>query len=191
MATLASGRRWWERATEVSVTAVAAGACAALLARRHRPGPCHAHADRLRQSDMTRHHLNLAHQQRLHWELLKKAIDDPDLAQVLDVFDPPPPADKLRQYLFANALYTNALFYHRIGNISRSELFGYMRGLLQNQTVREYWIATRGQRATLRHGSDEAEIGHMIDDLLQELEDADSDEWWVVGTPPESGESPE
>ena len=34
---------------------------------------------------------NLASQQRLHWELLSKAMDDPDLAEVLDIYDSPLP----------------------------------------------------------------------------------------------------
>lgn len=91
---------------------------------------------------------------------------------------------KRRQYLFANALYTNLLFYYRIGNISRDEFFGFVRGLVQNPVVREYWNATQGQRATLAEGSDEAELGRMVDELLRQLEEADGDEWWVVGDPP-------
>ncbi|WP_308406631.1 DUF6082 family protein [Streptomyces sp. AC555_RSS877] len=129
-------------------------------------------------------HTNLANQQRLHWELLSKAIDSPELAEVLDIFEAPASQQKRRQYLFANALYTNLVFYYRIGNISLEEFFGFIRGLLQNPVVREYWYATQGQRATLPDGSDEADLGRMVDELLRQLEEMDGDEWWVVGDPP-------
>ncbi|MFF0202013.1 DUF6082 family protein [Streptomyces sp. NPDC005017] len=144
--------------------------------------------DQLDRAARAQHHANLAHQQRLHWELLSKAIDDPELAEVLDLYEPPVSPGRRRQYLFANALYTNALFYYRIGNISREEFHGFVRGILQNPVVREYWYATSHQRATIADDSDEAELGRMVDELLAQLEEADGDEWWVVGEPPEAPE---
>jgi hypothetical protein len=140
--------------------------------------------DQLDQAARAQHHANLAHQQRLHWELLSKAIDDPELAEVLDLYETPVSPKQRRQYLFANALYTNALFYLRIGNISREEFHGYVRGILQNPVVREYWYATRHQRATIAEDSDEAELGRLVDELLGQLEEAETEEWWVVGEPP-------
>ncbi|WP_406196195.1 MULTISPECIES: DUF6082 family protein [unclassified Streptomyces] len=172
------------RAAAAAGIGLATGALAVLAAQRHAIDSLRTRTGHLEQVAHDQRHINLANQQHLHWELLSKAIDSPELAEVLDIFEVPTSPQKRRQYLFANALYTNALFYYRIGNISRDELFGYVRGLLQNPVVREYWYATQGQRATLAEGSDEAEIGKMIDDLLHQLEDADSDEWWVVGEPP-------
>jgi len=127
---------------------------------------------------------NLAHQQRLHWELLSKAMDDPELAEVLDIYGGSIPAGKQRQFLFANALYTNGLCYYRMGNLTREEFFGFARGWLQQPLFREYWYATRPHRAGLIDSSDEAEMGRMVDDLLIQLEETDIDEWWVVGDPP-------
>jgi phospholipase/lecithinase/hemolysin len=127
---------------------------------------------------------NIAQQQRLHLDLLSKAMDDPELAEVLDTYEETVSARKQRQFLFANALYTNALCYYRIGNISREEFYGFARGILQNPIFREYWYATRPHRATLIDTSDEAELGRMVDDLLRQLEETDSEEWWVVGEPP-------
>jgi len=161
-----------------------AGALAGLAARRHMVNSLRTRVDRLEQIAHDQRQVNLANQQRLHWELLSKAIDSPELAEVLDIFEVPTSPQKRRQFLFANALYTNALFYYRVGNISREEFFGYVRGLLQNPVVREYWYATQGQRATLVEGSDEARLGRMVDDLLRQLEEADVEEWWVVGEPP-------
>jgi hypothetical protein len=161
------------------------GALAALAAQHRTLQSLRVRLDHLEeQVAHSRLHTNLANQQHLHWELLSKAIDSPELAEVLDIFEAPASQQKRRQYLFANALYTNLYFYYRIGNLSRDEFFGRVRGLLQNPVVREYWFATRGQRATLPEGSDEAELGRMVDDLLRQLDEADVDEWWVVGEPP-------
>ncbi|WP_308436799.1 DUF6082 family protein [Streptomyces poonensis] len=143
----------------------------------------HLRLTRLEHTAHTQRHTNLASQQRLHWELLSKAIDDPELAEVLDLYESPVSPKQRRQYLFANALYTNLLLYYRIGNISREEFFKHVRGIFQNPTVRDYWYATRQQRASLAD-TDEAELGLLVDDLLQQLEEADTDEWWVVGEPP-------
>lgn len=172
-------------------TAVAAGlglvtgTLAGLAAQRSALDSLRIRLERLEeQVAHTHRHSNLANQQHLHWELLSKAIDSPELAEVLDIFEVPASPQKRRQYLFANALYTNLLFYYRIGNLSREEFFGRVRGLLQNPVVKEYWFATQGQRATLPEDSDEAELGRMVDELLRQLDDADVEEWWVVGEPP-------
>ncbi|MGX9884696.1 DUF6082 family protein [Streptomyces sp. NPDC002276] len=161
------------------------GAVTVLAAQHRTLRALRTRLDRLEEQVANGHrNANLATQQRLHWELLSKAIDSPELAEVLDIFEVPTSQQKRRQYLFANALYTNLLLSYRIGNISRDEFFGFVRGLVQNPVVREYWNATQGQRATLAEGSDEAELGRMVDELLRQLEEADNDDWWVVGDPP-------
>ncbi|MFD6294047.1 DUF6082 family protein [Streptomyces sp. NPDC060235] len=127
----------------------------------------------------------LLEQQRIHWDLLSKAIDDPELAVVLDTFDHDLDDTKRRQYLLANAMYTNALLAWRLGANTKAELFGHLRGMLQNPIFREYWAASRGFRASLPATSDEAEIGRMTDQLIADLDEADTDEWWVVGHAPD------
>ncbi|MFF8097090.1 DUF6082 family protein [Streptomyces sp. NPDC016675] len=126
----------------------------------------------------------LAHQQRMHWELLSRAIDDPTLASVIDTYDPAIPTEKRRQYFYANAWYVNLYHLYRAGLLDREELYGHARELFQNPLMREYWDASRGQRATLKQSSDEARIGLLVDALINDLDEADTDEWWVVGTPP-------
>ncbi|MGQ5608393.1 DUF6082 family protein [Streptomyces sp. EKS3.2] len=128
----------------------------------------------------------LAHQQRMHWELLSRAIDDPSLASVIDTYAPDIPAEKRRQYFYANAWYINLYHLYRAGLVDQEELYGHARELFQNPVMREYWEASRGQRATLKQSSDEARIGRLVDGLIRDLDDADTDEWWVVGTPPSS-----
>ncbi|TQJ90522.1 DUF6082 family protein [Streptomyces sp. SLBN-31] len=163
---------------------VAFGALATRASQRQVHEQLKTRLERLEQTPYAQREANLASQQRLHWELLSKAIDNPELAEVLDIFEVPSSPTRRAQYLFANALYTNQLFAYRVGNISREEFFGFVRGLLQNPIVREYWYATQHQRATIADDSDEAELGRMVDDLLRQLDEADVDEWWVVGEPP-------
>nr|WBO80776.1 DUF6082 family protein [Streptomyces sp. SBE_14.2] len=124
----------------------------------------------------------LIEQHRLHFDLMCKAMDDPALTAVLDTYDAEIPLDKQRQFLFANVLYVNALFYHRIGAWTRPELFGHLRILCQNPVFREYWEATRPHRMSLPRESEEAVLGNRMDDLIRELDDSDGEEWWVVGT---------
>ncbi|MBZ3904271.1 MULTISPECIES: DUF6082 family protein [Streptomyces] len=128
---------------------------------------------------------SLAEQHRLHFDLLCKAMDDPALAAVLDTYENDVPAETQRQFLFANALYTNALHFHRIGALSKAELYGHLRVMCRNRIFQEYWESTRHHRKSLAEASEEAELGRMTDDLIQELTDADTEEWWVVGEPPD------
>lgn len=127
----------------------------------------------------------LTEQHRLHFDLLCKAMVDPTLAAVLNTYEVDIAPEKQRQYLFANALYINALYFHRIGALTRRELHGHFRIMCQNRIFREYWAATQHHRESLPDSSEEAELGQMMDDLMQEQADSDTDEWWVVGAPPE------
>ncbi|MER6557447.1 DUF6082 family protein [Streptomyces sp. NPDC001027] len=143
--------------------------------------PRYAGQNRLADTRETR----LIEQQRLHMDLLIKALDDPDLAAVFDTYDRDVDDTRRRQYLVANAMYTNALLAWRLGLTTKAELFGYLRGMLQNPIFREYWEASSGLRASLPATSDEAEIGRMTDRLIVDLDEADIDEWWVIGHVPD------
>ncbi|MGW6907376.1 DUF6082 family protein [Streptomyces sp. NPDC054940] len=134
-----------------------------------------------------RHHRRavLTEQHRLHFDLLCKAMSDSALAAVLDTYEAEIPLEKQRQFLFANALYTNALYFHRIGALTRGELYGHLRVICQNKIFQEYWAATQHHRKSLPDMSEEAELGRMLDNLIREQADADTDEWWVVGEPPD------
>ncbi|MBN0046504.1 hypothetical protein JS756_20830 [Streptomyces actuosus] len=125
-----------------------------------------------------------AHQQRMHWELLARAIDDPSLAAVIDTYDARIPAEKRRQFFYANAWYAYLFHLYRADVLDKEELYKHLREFFQSPLFREYWEASRAQRATLKQTSAEADIGRMVDGLVQELDEADTDEWWVVGSPP-------
>ncbi|MFF2652749.1 DUF6082 family protein [Streptomyces sp. NPDC058045] len=163
----------------VAGLAALAGAAAALAAQQR------LLAQRLR-ADAARDARNeaLARQQALQSEMLGRATADPDLAAVLDTFEPAVDARTLKQYLFANALYTNTLLAWRVGIVDWEELHGHLRLICQSKVFRGYWTATGNHRASLVDTSDEARLGRMVDGIIRDLEDADSDEWWVVGNPP-------
>ncbi|WP_266849276.1 DUF6082 family protein [Streptomyces sp. NBC_00568] len=122
---------------------------------------------------------------RMQYELLAKAMDDPELAAVLDTYDADVSPGRQRQLLFSNALYVHALYAYRTGVLDWGELHGHARVLLQNRIFREYWEATRYHRASLPERSVESRIGRMIDSLARDLDESDADEWWVVGEAPE------
>ncbi|MFH8801143.1 DUF6082 family protein [Streptomyces sp. NPDC017936] len=126
----------------------------------------------------------LAHQQRMHWELTARAIDDPSLAAVIDTYDKTIPAEKRRQFLYANAWYAHLFHLYQAELLDREELYRHLREFFQSAVFREYWEASRHQRASLNESSEEARIGRMTDGLVMDLDDADTDEWWVVGRPP-------
>ncbi|MFJ9011492.1 DUF6082 family protein [Streptomyces canus] len=120
--------------------------------------------------------------------LLREAIDDPDLAATLDVYASAISPTKQRQFLFVEAVYRTYLLEWRVGAMTMQELYGHLRILFQNPVFREYWEATRTHRASLEQSSAEARIGRIADNLLREMDEADIDEWWVVGEPPTTDE---
>ena len=155
-----------------------------LAARQRRLEAERLQAKRQELEELASRRRALAHQQRMHWELLSRAIDNPSLAAVIDTYAPDIPAEKRRQYFYANAWYINLYHLFRAGLLDQDEFYGHARELFQNPLMREYWEASKGQRATLKHSSDEARIGRMVDSLIGDIEDNDTDEWWVVGNPP-------
>ncbi|MGA4839147.1 DUF6082 family protein [Streptomyces sp. G45] len=161
--------------------AFAAGCVVLLIAQQRRYAELRSRAERAERADWRR--AMLAEQQGLQRYLLNKAIDDPDLAAVYSIAEAESPTQQ-RQFLFANALYTNTLLAYRSGIVSWEELHGHLRWICQNPIFRTYWQATRHQRASLKDASDEARVGQMMDSLIHDLDEADSDEWWVVGEPP-------
>ncbi|MFD7685402.1 DUF6082 family protein [Streptomyces sp. NPDC059781] len=178
MATQNLGLRGRGVATRVGL-AFAVGALTAVVARRAlRDEALHRHGE-----GDERLQAGFAQQQQLQLYLLDKALEDPDLAAVLSTVEVESPTQR-RQFLFANALYSNALLAHRIGLVTLEELHGYLRITCRNPIFRSYWEATRPHRASLVESSDEARTGRMVDALIADLDEAETDEWWVVGTPP-------
>lgn len=161
--------------------AFAAGALAVVAAYQHWREAPQSRTGRTEQLE-TRH-AQLAEYQRLQLRLLDKAMDDPQLAAVMSTIETDSSTQQ-RQYLFANALYANAIFGYRIGVANLEELRGHLRVLVRNTVFRAYWEATRPHRASLQDDSEEGRVGRMLDALIHDLDETDTDEWWVVGEPP-------
>ncbi|MFJ8544109.1 DUF6082 family protein [Streptomyces sp. NPDC093586] len=155
-----------------------------LAARRRGLEARRLEVKRLELEELASRRRALAHQQRMHWELLVRAIDDPSLAAVIDTYDKDIPAEKRRQFFYANAWYVNLYHLYEAGLLDQEALFGRLREIFQTPLMREYWEASKAQRATLEESSGETRMGAMVDGLIKELDEADTDEWWVVGTPP-------
>ena len=160
--------------------AFAAGALTVLTVQQRRQEEL-----RLRVTELERHERQaaLAEQQRLQFNLLSKAMDDADLAAVYSTVVADSPVQR-RQYLFAHAMYTNALLAYRTGAVNWQELHGHLRVICTNPIFRDYWRSHMDHRASLRDGSDEARVGQMVDGLIHDLDESDTEEWWVVGEPP-------
>jgi hypothetical protein len=161
--------------------AFVAGVLTTRTAHRRRLKGAHRSAAEAVRAEKLR--AGLVDYQRLQLGLLERAIDDPELAQVLSTFEAESPTH-LRQHLFANALYSNALFGYRIGVATLEELHGHLRVLCRSDLFRKYWESTRPHRASLKGDSEEGRIGRMVDNLIRDLDEADTEEWWVVGEPP-------
>ncbi|GGV27645.1 DUF6082 family protein [Streptomyces griseoflavus] len=181
MATQNSGV--WSRGLALAAgSSFAAGVLTGLAARQRRHEELRRQSVELKKAESRR--AALVDYQRLQLGLLERAIDDPELAAVLSTFETDSPTH-LRQHLFANALYSTALFGYRIGVATREELHGHLRVLCRSAAFRTYWDSTRPHRASLRDDSEEGRIGRMVDSLLHDLDAAgDTEEWWVVGELP-------
>ncbi|MBU6533305.1 DUF6082 family protein [Streptomyces sp. NPDC057245] len=162
---------------------LAATAGLSLAARRLRLTAARSRA-RLELDELTVRRTSLAHQQRMHWELLTRALDDPTLAEVMDPYDKSIPAERRRQFIYANAWYVYLYHVHQAGLVTREELYAALREYFQSPIFRAYWEASRHMRASLDENSAEARMGRMVDGLVEDIDAADTDEWWVVGTPP-------
>jgi hypothetical protein len=167
-----------------SATLALLAATVTMAARQRRLDATRLDERRLELQALAVRRKGYAHQQRMHWELLSRAIDDPTLFAVIDTYDKSIPAAKRRQFLYANAWYAYLFHLFRAEVLDQEELYIAMRELLQNPLFREYWDASKAQRANLKQSSDEARVGRMIDGLVRDLDEADTDEWWVVGNPP-------
>ncbi|GAA3486033.1 MULTISPECIES: DUF6082 family protein [Streptomyces] len=121
----------------------------------------------------------LTAQRQLQLQLQCKAMADPQLAAVLDTYEEEVPADRQRQFLFANALYGNILHDCRVGTMSLEEALGHLRITCQSKVFREYWDATGHHRASLPSDSAEAAMGRLVDEIVARASD-EGDQWWIA-----------
>ncbi|MGW3291046.1 DUF6082 family protein, partial [Streptomyces sp. NPDC001002] len=114
-------------------------------------------------------------------DLLREALHDPSLIDVIWIYDEVVPMERKRQYLFAELNYYVAILNYRQGALSAEGLQRYLFVLARNAIFRQYWELSRRHREYLANG--EAELIRQTDLLIQESDELDVDEWWVIGSP--------
>ena len=153
------------RLATTALALLAATASAAFTARQRRVEEARLQERQLELEELAIRRKALAHQQRMQWELLARAIDDPSLAAVIDTYDKSIPAERRRQFFYANAWYVHLFHLYRAGILDREELYRHLREFFQSPIFREYWEASQHMRASLNETSEEAQLGHMVDGL--------------------------
>ncbi|MFF0742313.1 DUF6082 family protein [Streptomyces sp. NPDC004111] len=133
----------------------------------------------LAQQRQNHHRLLLMEKHHLHSELLYKAMDDPQLAEVLNTYETEVPPERQRQFLYANIVYGNVLHYCRIGVMDTEEALGHLRGICQSRAFRDFWDATQHHRESLPGDSPEAVLGRQVD-LIVTRASEERDNWWVA-----------
>jgi uncharacterized protein DUF6082 len=106
----------------------------------------------------------------LHLELLKLAIENPDLARVWPSLVPNLPADIERQYFYANIIYQFHWTSLRSGDHTDEEVMASFRYLFTSQLMRDYWRAAEYARTSLSPGSDEYAFAERVDQICREYE---------------------
>lgn len=177
-------KRSARRLGSATLTFITTTAAVTLATRQWRSERTRRHERQLELEELAIRRTALAHQQRMHWELLVRALDDPSLAAVIDTYDQSIPAERRRQFFYANAWYVHLYHLYQAELLDREELYTRLREFFQSPVFREYWEASRHMRASLDDSSVEAQLGRMVDGLVRDLDESDTDEWWVVGNPP-------
>jgi hypothetical protein len=109
----------------------------------------------------------------LHVELIRMAIDDPQLAAVWPEFEPGLSTERNRQYMYANLIIQHVWLNLQIGNYSNDEARGMLRYMLSNPIMRNYWRASESIRQWLVADTPEQLFARMVDDLYCEGDSVD------------------
>jgi hypothetical protein len=104
----------------------------------------------------------------LHVELIKMAIENPELAAVWPEFEPGLSVERNRQYLYANLIIQQVWLNLRIGNYTNEEARDALRYLFSGPLMRDYWSASMPIRRWFVVGTPEYRFSKMVDDLYHE-----------------------
>lgn len=129
---------------------------------RQRQLQMQSHAELQRTAEATRG--------QLHLEILKLAIDDPQLAEVWPPFEPGLSVKQNRQYLYANIIYEFQQTWMRVGGHGDEDVLSTMRYLFTSPIIRDYWKVAARARASLVPGTEEYVLAQKVDELWQEYE---------------------
>jgi hypothetical protein len=106
----------------------------------------------------------------VHLEILKMAIDDPDLAVVWPPFETNPSVGLNRQYLYANIIYQFHWASLRVSGYSDEQVLESLRYLFRSPIMRGYWRAAALARTSLEQGSPEETFARRVDELCRDYE---------------------
>nr|WP_221382352.1 DUF6082 family protein [Actinoplanes polyasparticus] len=106
----------------------------------------------------------------LHMSLMRMAIDDPVLAEVLPSYGRTDEKAR-RQYLFSNLLLQCIWLQYTAGTASREEMVSGMRHLFTSNKMREYWRETASIRYKIYvDGAQESSLATIADAIWHEHE---------------------
>jgi uncharacterized membrane protein len=107
----------------------------------------------------------------LHLELIRMAINDAELAMLWPELAPNVPAERSRQFLYANLILQHHDMIARVGDRSRDQVRASVRFSFMNPIVREYWVASASARRAVNvPGSPTSEFDELCEEVYQELE---------------------
>lgn len=98
----------------------------------------------LREARAELHRSAEANLRMLHVDLIRLALDDPQLADVWPISGVP--ADRRRQYLYANLIVQHAWLQERVSVYSEEEMRSNLRYLFESPVIREFWRTTMNAR---------------------------------------------
>ncbi|MGW3245160.1 DUF6082 family protein [Streptomyces sp. NPDC001070] len=161
-------------AANAAFSGLALAAVLVTFAVQQRKARHHRRELTLQRRELTRTHAELyrsaeADVRAVHVELLKIAIENPELISVWPGFESIP-AERGRELLYTNLVFAQHLLAFRLDNLRPSEMRGHLRVLVQSTKFREYWEFTRPHRAVLDPDSDEVQFGRLVDAAVAEYE---------------------
>ena len=122
----------------------------------------------MKASNGSLHTSAAANLRSLHMELMRMAIDDPELAAVWPDFDVGLSIKRNRQYLYANLIIQHLWLYLQIGEYSEDEARGMLHYMFSSPLMRDYWAASERVRRWLVADTPEHLFAKMVDDLYGE-----------------------
>ncbi|MFD3454395.1 DUF6082 family protein [Streptomyces sp. NPDC058691] len=161
-------------AANAAFSGLALAAVLVTFAVQQRKARHHRHELSMQRRELTRTHAQLyrsaeADVRAVHVELLKIAIENPELIAVWPGFESVP-AERGKELLYANLVFAQHLLAFRLDNLRPSEMQGHLRVLVQSAKFRDYWAFTSPHRAVLDPDGDEVQFGRLVDAAITEYE---------------------
>ncbi|MEU2792509.1 DUF6082 family protein [Streptomyces sp. NPDC007100] len=122
--------------------------------------------DEMRRSAGELHRSAEAGLRRLHMDLLKMSIADPELAEVWPQFAPDLTVKENRQYLYANLIYCHSMLVHKLGMADDREMLGHLRYITNTPAFRGYWASAQAMRDEMDPASHEHHFAVLVDEAL-------------------------